>query len=259
MNGEETKDKPAGVIRRSMAFLIDLSIGVMGPAIAIVLMGLLIPLDSQWMWIVVVPIVGLGFIYLIWAPALFGHSVGRYLVGIRLICFNHGDRPTGGQCVTRMWSLVLWPVDLLMIALSKTRRRLGDRWAGTQVVLDRRNPVSLAKRIAIGLCIVVGGYLFVDWTASLAAKNTRIYKVAVRFIRREGIGTSEYGTPVRLEGGPFRMAFDRERGDVVVRASWPKRTAFIAVHCRREKGKWVIQDFRIVDQPDSIQEYVFHY
>jgi uncharacterized RDD family membrane protein YckC len=75
-----------------------------------------------------------ALLYLLFSDAVgAGASPGRRLSGIRIVDAASGKHPPSAKCVLRAACLLLGPLDWLAIA-GKRRRRLGDRFAGTDVV-----------------------------------------------------------------------------------------------------------------------------
>jgi uncharacterized RDD family membrane protein YckC len=65
-----------------------------------------------------------------------GQSIGKRLVGIRVVSVRTGEPCTFGQSFLRNLVLtLLGPIDWIFI-LGERRQRLGDKAAGTIVVLD---------------------------------------------------------------------------------------------------------------------------
>lgn len=119
---------PAGRGKRFMAALID---GVLAAVLC------------------TIPLVGvpLGLAYLLTKdalPFLGGQSVGKKAMSIRVV-----QEATGESLARDYLAAVIRQVSLLIplfnlvdacMVFSETRRRFGDRWAGTVVVEDTRDP-----------------------------------------------------------------------------------------------------------------------
>lgn len=78
-----------------------------------------------------------GLLYTLFADGLEGgQSIGKRLVGIRVVSLETGAPCTYGQSFVRnLLLMLLGPIDWIFI-LGERRQRLGDKAAGTIVVLD---------------------------------------------------------------------------------------------------------------------------
>ncbi|MCE2732962.1 MAG: RDD family protein [Cyclobacteriaceae bacterium] len=72
---------------------------------------------------------------LIGKDLLFGQSIGKYFIGLRIISTKTGKVANPLQCVLRNVSFFLWPIELLILSWSP-KRRLGDYITATKVDSD---------------------------------------------------------------------------------------------------------------------------
>jgi uncharacterized RDD family membrane protein YckC len=104
------------------------------PAIAAFLFMFLLPRTGFALMLVAAL---LGALYTLFADGLEGgQSIGKRLVGIRVISLETGAPCTFGQSFVRnLLLMILGPIDWIFI-LGERHQRLGDKAAGTIVVLD---------------------------------------------------------------------------------------------------------------------------
>ena len=78
-----------------------------------------------------------GALYTLFADGLEGgQSIGKRLVGLRVVSAETGAPCTFGQSFVRnLLLMILGPIDWIFI-LGERHQRLGDKAAGTMVVLD---------------------------------------------------------------------------------------------------------------------------
>ena len=77
-----------------------------------------------------------GLLYFLLADGLEGGSIGKRLVGIRVVSAATGAPCTFGQSFLRnLLQTILGPIDILFI-LGERHQRLGDKAAGTVVIVD---------------------------------------------------------------------------------------------------------------------------
>ena len=72
-----------------------------------------------------------------------GISIGKFAFKYEVYSQKTDKRATALQKIVRNITLVVWPVEVIVLLLSKKERRLGDMLAGTVVQLRRtESPVS---------------------------------------------------------------------------------------------------------------------
>lgn len=72
-----------------------------------------------------------------------GISIGKFVFKYEVYSQKTEKRATALQKIVRNITLVVWPVEVIVLLLSKKERRLGDMLAGTVVQLRRtESPVS---------------------------------------------------------------------------------------------------------------------
>lgn len=64
-------------------------------------------------------------------------SVGRFVFKYEINSWKTGEKATVLQKIVRNITLVVWPVEVIVLLASKNGRRLGDMMAGTVVVSKR--------------------------------------------------------------------------------------------------------------------------
>lgn len=102
-------------------------------------LGLNVGLEGRPAIVAIFLWLGLGISYHALLESLFGKTIGKYLVGIRVVDSN-GTAPSLGSAITRNvlrildWFPLLYLLGIASIVFSESPRRLGDRAGGTVVV-----------------------------------------------------------------------------------------------------------------------------
>lgn len=113
-----------------------------------------------------------------------GISLGKWILGIMVRNSNNPNNiPSFGKLLIRNLFLIIWPVEFIVLALSKEKKRLGDRTANTIVLSNPDRPGKLPRIITlvvVGATFFVFAYLF----AATAMKNSEAYKTAIKEIER---------------------------------------------------------------------------
>ncbi len=119
------------------------------------------------LWIIGIPYIIAIALYLN-KDALDGRSPGKRIIKARVINFT--TRETAGplRCFVRNLTLWLWPIEALLVLVSKDRRRIGDFLAGTQVVVreegEPAGPVLWDKALlSLGAGIVLMTLVFLPF------------------------------------------------------------------------------------------------
>lgn len=226
----------AGLLRRGCALVLDMTFAI-GPALLIAFLpGVFLPLDRNFPLVTLLsaPVGLAGAAYLFAGTAFLPNTYGRYAMGVRVVDHWTGARPGWRQSVMRMFTIGLWPIEAVLVAVSPTGRRLGDRWAYTSVV--RYQPAGPAwKRLLPGLGAVAAlGCLHL--LAPLITARMDISRAAVAYARGEHGGTPAVA--------PAQALVVNDRGTVTLRMDDGRHAR---VHLVRAQGRWTAT--RIEDIP----------
>lgn len=115
--------------------------------------------------------------------SLAGRSVGKWLTGIVV------RRPQALERIPPLWqlwarnlSLVLLPLEGLLVFLDPHCRRLGDRWAGT-IIIEYHRAQPLTRRLllisALFMALLLASLLVAPWNL----RRSAAYQTAVRLAR----------------------------------------------------------------------------
>lgn len=120
-------------------------------------------------------IVVLGFALYFCKDIIHGRSIAKRILKLQVVNNKTGKVATPLQCLVRNISCLLWPIEVI-VAMTNTSRRIGDRIAGTKLVdydpaleQPRINMVNTLLPIIISYAIVV---LFMQFTSSFTIPKT---------------------------------------------------------------------------------------
>ena len=189
-----------GLLRRLSAFIIDLLVGCSVLVFLVLLLGLIIPLDGEQGGVVFLAMFALQIIffwYFYFGYVALENTYGRYVMKIKVQDIDSEQKPGYGQAFKRALLLGFWPIEIAMMLFTKTRRRMGDRWAGTQVVKTELTSPWF-KRALPGLLIVaiVFGSLY---KASPVINNRMEISKAAKVYLSRNAAPGEVGVPSRVE------------------------------------------------------------
>lgn len=215
-----------GLPRRAIALCIDIFIATAAGMWIALVPAVILPLDRMGGWhaVLTLPVclAILGYVFL--GPAILANTYGRYLLGVRVVDDATGARPRPGQAFKRTLTVGLWPVEALLIAFSRSGRRLGDRWADTRVVGYTPSAPVLKRLLPTGVAVLVVASLVP--LIPLVARRMDVSRAAGEYARRE------------LDGGVAWIGFVRvmdDRGTVALRMENGRSAR---VHLVRYGGQW---------------------
>lgn len=211
--------KHAGLMRRALAWGVDLPIVTGTGLLLIMLPGLIFPLDLMLpvMMTIMVGMQLLMFTYLFCGPAFLPNTLGRYVAGVKVVDNKSGRKIGWQQAFIRMLTLGLWPVEMLIIAFSKTKRRLGDRLAKTEVRLDATR-IPFWKRFLPVVTGVVLIFFLLPVLSRACANNMAVTRTARKYLNREyglDVRRTPHSVRVRDEDGRVRFMIDEDNNKEV--------------------------------------------
>lgn len=215
----------AGLFRRTMAFFLDM-IAIYPTLLIAFLPAVFFPVDRYYVWISVFGVVVMlpAMAYIFFGLAFLPNTYGRYAMGTRVVDIGTGARPGWSQVFVRSLTTGLWPIEGILIAVSPSRRRLGDRWADTRVI--RYQPAApMAKRLLPGLAMIaVSSSVYLMFPLILGRMD--ISRAAVAHVRQAG------SEPV---GAPGQVEIVNDTGTVTLRLQGGR---YVRVHLASESGQW---------------------
>jgi uncharacterized RDD family membrane protein YckC len=240
---------PARRTRRIMAFLIDHFVMTF-LMVSIVFLALgpgFMDNDNPGKFLSTMLAAGLPAFLLYFAKdSIKGISVGRWTLGIMVRDSNNPDDiPSFGRLLGRNLLLIIWPVEFIVLALSREKKRLGDKIANT-VVVNNPNKAGKLPRIialvAIGATFFAAAYLF----AGTAMKNSEAYKIAIEEIERnpeiatESGGIKGYGM---MPGGNISIMNGIGEAQLEIKVLGNEKDLNVSVYLTKEPGgEWELKE-----------------
>jgi len=161
---KKKQEKRGGLIPRVISRSIDIYL-VIGVIMILYSLTSLIMMYDRFavllMMVIILPLIFLIFHYYFVGIGTLENTYGRYLLGVRVVDAHTGSMPSLGQAITRDFLLFCWPIDFFVLLFSKSKRRIGDNWAQTKVVVVP-SQVSWIKRFFPGFIIGMFIYVFIS-------------------------------------------------------------------------------------------------
>lgn len=247
---ERSARKSARLLRRMLAWAVDLPLVAGGGLLLIMFPGMFYPIDLMLpvMITVMIGVQLLIFSYLFCGPAFLPNTIGRFVAGVKVVDSESGHKVSWEKAFVRMLTLGLWPVEMLMIAFSKTKRRLGDRLAKTEVRIDPAR-ISFWKRFLPVVALIFCIFSLMPRLSGAVANNMAVTKAARTYLRREygiDIRRPPHSVRIREEDGRVRFKIDEESNKEVKLERdgnrWTALAAFEIYDNELGNGVSVVQD-----------------
>jgi hypothetical protein len=166
-----------------------------------------------------------------------GASPGKWVMGIAVRRADDPHRGSGPfRAVLRNLALLLLPAEVYLVFRDPYWRRLGDRWAGTVVVV-RKPEFPLIQR-AFGLSILFLGFILVALLVTpWNLRRSAAYRVAYQAATAHPPLARDLGAPVTLDRTPaMELSLEHRRARLVFDAKGARGRAEVRVHLLLPEG-----------------------
>ena len=141
--------------------------------------------------------------------ALFGRSPGKWFTGIAIRrADDPRTAPARSDLLLRNVTLLLLPVEAVLVFTDPHYRRLGDRWAGTVVIVPPR-VTHLGRRVLAFSILVLGVLLTAFLVAPWNMRRTAAYQEAERIVRTHPDVAARIGAEISVD---HSAGFDLQLG-----------------------------------------------
>lgn len=236
---------PAPPFRRMLAFFVDLLTAVIIAQVGAVPVQLLAPPDSVSSSMPgLIFGLTLGFLYLGLATPVLGNSLGKWLFTLRIVG-SEGQAIRIGGWLGRLLATALWPINAMMVLWSTTRRHLGDRLAGSVVVMAEPKRNLWLAMAAAALVLVV------EVRLGGAAMKLGILRSPAWAAARQHLAKQEPSASVATFPESYHIVNDAAEFDAKVGESY-RRLSLV-----REGAAWRVVDSSPLDEPRSGTHFRF--
>jgi uncharacterized RDD family membrane protein YckC len=189
--------------RRIVAFLIDhIVFSFLAVSIIFLIMGpdFIDKNDFGRMKTVMILVMIPVFIVYFCKDFLNGISLGRWIMGIMVRDANSkAEVPSKAKLFIRNLLIIIWPIEFLVLAFNKDKKRLGDNYTKTIVLKNPDKAVKSYRIIALVFIFLVF-FGFTTLFTGTALKSSEAYKIAIHNIEnntdilKETGGIKGYGS-----------------------------------------------------------------
>lgn len=230
-------------IKRFLAFVFDIVFIAFITFNVYMLLGLIFKIDSdRYQNFMILPLFIIIISYLFFGELLFKNTLGKYLCGIVIVNNEGLERPSLQRFIKRGLLKVIFPVEGLVLLLSKTKRRLGDLWAKTIVVNKETNKLKPSVRVIIGIFALIALLLSFRISMGIAVRRTDFYNIGIDYLKSN--------TVVEISGLPKVVNQTRCTVNFIVPISNESHDKYARIYLEKNGIEWS------VDHTDFIKEQI---
>ena len=198
-----------------------------------------------------------GLILLMMAKdAVRGRSLGKWVTGLAVADAHDPAVPASlSRTLLRNVTLLILPVEVVLVFTDRHCRRLGDRLAGTVVVVPAQI-ASYIRRLGLIAILFLGFLLASFLLAPWNMKRSSAYQEAYRIASTHPALTGAVGSPATLDPSPtFELALEGEGGTatLTIEAEGPRGKGEAEVMLRMASGprRWELALMTIVKKSEK--------
>lgn len=194
------------------------------------------------------PIMIFGFVLYFAKDSIKGISIGKWIMEIMVRDENNQNKiPSFGHLFLRNLFIPIFPIEFIVLATNKQKKRLGDIVAKTVVVKNPNKPAKFPRILAL---IGVGAiFLFFALLAgSSVIKNSDAYKIAVIEIEKneqiltETGGIKGYGM---IPAGSINITNGQGEAQLEIKVLGNKSNLNVRVYLKKEpNGEWELVEIQ---------------
>ncbi|TDE10522.1 RDD family protein [Dyadobacter psychrotolerans] len=189
-----------------------------------------------------------GFLLYFGKDSFSGISPGKWIMGIMVRdAENKQQTPSAGRLFLRNLLLVIWPVEVLILATNDDKKRLGDKVAKTIVVQNPDKPTKQPRILAL-LVLIISFFAFTLLFTANVMKSSDAYKAAIREIekneeiRTETGGIKGYGF---IPTGSINIINGHGQAQLGIKVLGNDQNVSVNVQLKKEpEGEWKLIDLQ---------------
>jgi len=191
-------------------------------------------------------VMGPGFFLYFAKDSIKGISFGRWVMGIMVRDEKEPEKaPSFGHLLLRNLFLIIWPIELIKLASSPEKKRLGDNYAKTIVVRNPNKPSKFLRILPLVAVAIISLTSLVIFVGS-AMKSSEAYKTAVEQIEQneqilnETEGIKGYGM---MPAGSVNIENGYGQAQLQITVLGNERDVEVSVYLTKEpNGGWQVQE-----------------
>ena len=162
----------------------------------------------------------------------FKNTLGKYLLGIEIIATERDENPSFKSYFKRSILKVIFPIEGLVLLLSKNNKRLGDLWAKTIVINKGTNYFRPSARALIGIIALLVLVFSFRISMGLAVKNADFYNIGINGIKSN--------TAIKIIGLPKFVNQTRHTVNFFVPISNENQDKYAIIYLEKNGTDWSV-------------------
>ena len=190
----------------------------------------LLPTAAGWLHLLPLYLAFLGL--LLCKDCWKGYSPGKFIFGLAIRPLDAlTQRPSVQQCLLRNLSLLLLPIEGILLLVDSHGRRLGDRWFRT-VVIENPNAPRILVRLMVANMIFFAYFFGAFLISPVVLKKTDAYQTAIAYIQSDPEVAQKMGRIEAFEAPEVSITVQENTGSalVLVKAVGKHQSFPITVH-----------------------------
>jgi uncharacterized RDD family membrane protein YckC len=220
-------------VKRFLAFIFDIAFITLLEFNLYMLLGLVFKIDSvNYQNFMIFPLLLIFISYLFFGELIFKNTLGKYLLGIEITDSEKDEKPSFKSYLKRGLLKFIFPIEGLVLLLSKTKKRLGDLWANTIVVNTEINKLKPSARAIIGISALIVLVFCFRISMGLAVKNADFYNI--------GINNINSNSAIKIIGLPKFVNQTRHTVNFFVPISNENQDKYAIIYLEKNGSDWSV-------------------
>jgi uncharacterized RDD family membrane protein YckC len=239
-------------IKRFSAFIFDTAFIALLVFNLYMLIGLISKIDSDgYQNVLTFPLLLIIITYLFFGELIFKNTIGKYLFGIVIVDNTRLEIPSLQGFIKRGLLKLLFPIEGLVLLLSKSRKRLGDIWAKTIVVNKETNKFKSSARLIIGMIVLIFLVFIFRISMGLAVKKTDFYNAGIKYLKSKNV--------VEIAGLPKVANQTRCTVNFIVPISNENQDRYAIIYLEKNGNEWIVNQTKFIKEHITGFSYGFSY
>jgi uncharacterized RDD family membrane protein YckC len=221
-------------IKRILSFLFDFAFIALLSFSVYLFLGSFVSIESGVFKHLIYPFLIIILFYLFFGELVLKNTLGKYLFGLEITNADGQKNLAPGSLLKRGLMKFLFPLEGLVLLISKSGKRLGDLWSQTKVVKKEYNNMKPAFRVAIGIVTLIGFYFIFAVLLGFAVKKTDFYTAGADYLK--------VNKSAEITGLPTSVNLNGEKVDFSVPVYLQNKDKYAVIFLEKTDGKWHVSN-----------------
>ncbi|MCK7526676.1 MAG: RDD family protein [Ignavibacteriales bacterium] len=178
--------------------------------------------------------------YMLLGELVLKNTLGKYLLGIEIVDNERLERPFLPSSIKRGLLKIIFPVEGLVLLLSKSKKRLGDFWGKTIVINKETNKLRSSARLIIGIVVLIALVFSFRLSMGFAVRKADFYNVGINYLK------SKY--EVEIVGLPKVVNQNRNTVNFIVPISKENKDKYAIIYLDKDRDGWSVNNIKFTKE-----------